>query len=57
MRVSALFVKHTKTGNPLVDSVAEHQPGSADAYWNYLGHWAEHRHDRSGTGIFAYIDP
>ncbi|CAK9065310.1 Dolichyl-diphosphooligosaccharide--protein glycosyltransferase subunit STT3 (Oligosaccharyl transferase subunit STT3) [Durusdinium trenchii] len=37
VRVSALFVKHTKTGNPLVDSVAEHQPGSADAYWNYLG--------------------
>eukprot|EP00435_Cladocopium_sp_Y103_P031164 s2296_g7.t2 len=36
-RVAALFVKHTKTGNPLVDSVAEHQPGSADAYWNYLG--------------------
>ena len=47
-RVAALFVKHTKTGNPLVDSVAEHQPGSADAYWNYLGnlekecfHWVE----------------
>ncbi|CAJ1395127.1 unnamed protein product [Effrenium voratum] len=37
VRVRALFVKHTKTGNPLVDSVAEHQPGSPDAYWNYLG--------------------
>lgn len=37
VRVAALFVKHTRTGNPLVDSVAEHQPGSSDAYWNYLG--------------------
>jgi len=35
-RVRALFVKHTKTGNPLVDSVAEHQPASADAYFQYL---------------------
>ena len=25
-RVRGLFVKHTRTGNPLVDSVAEHQP-------------------------------
>ncbi|CAD2214564.1 Oligosaccharyl transferase STT3 subunit, putative [Angomonas deanei] len=25
-RVRALFVAHTRTGNPLVDSVAEHQP-------------------------------
>ena len=32
-----LFVKHTKTGNPLVDSVAEHQPASPDSYKNYLG--------------------
>ena len=31
-----MFIKHTKTGNPLVDSVAEHQPGSADAYFRYL---------------------
>ena len=37
MRVRALFVKHTKTGNPLVDSVAEHQPGSPDAFLRYLG--------------------
>ncbi|CAE8583567.1 unnamed protein product [Polarella glacialis] len=37
VRVSALFVEHTRTGNPLVDSVAEHQPGSSDAYWTYLG--------------------
>ena len=41
MRVAALFVEHTKTGNPLVDSVAEHQPGSPDAYWTYLGHSSE----------------
>ena len=27
---------HTRTGNPLVDSVAEHQPGTPDAYWRYL---------------------
>ena len=30
-------MKQAKTGNPLVDSVAEHQPGSSDAYLNYLG--------------------
>jgi dolichyl-diphosphooligosaccharide--protein glycosyltransferase len=36
VRVRGLFIKHTKTGNPLVDSVAEHQPGSADAYVRYL---------------------
>ena len=35
-RVRGLFVKHTKTGNPLVDSVAEHQPASAGAYLQYL---------------------
>ena len=27
-RVRGLFVKHTRTGNPLVDSVAEHQPAN-----------------------------
>lgn len=27
-RVRGLFVTHTRTGNPLVDSVAEHQPAS-----------------------------
>ena len=31
-RVRGLFVQHTRTGNPLVDSVAEHQPATADAY-------------------------
>ena len=36
MRVRGLFIKHTQTGNPLVDSVAEHQPGTADAYERYL---------------------
>ena len=37
-RVRALFVKHTRTGNPLVDSVAEHQPANAQAYEHYLHH-------------------
>jgi dolichyl-diphosphooligosaccharide--protein glycosyltransferase len=36
-RIRGLFVKHTKTGNPLVDSVAEHQPAQASAYAQYLG--------------------
>mmetsp|Transcript_32113 Transcript_32113/g.78249 ORF Transcript_32113/g.78249 Transcript_32113/m.78249 type:complete len:975 (+) Transcript_32113:292-3216(+) len=35
-RVRGLFVQHTKTGNPLVDSVAEHQAASAQAYFQYL---------------------
>jgi len=35
-RVRGLFVKHTRTGNPLVDSVAEHQPGSTEAYKQFL---------------------
>jgi len=35
-RVRGLFVKHTRTGNPLVDSVAEHQPADTSAYWRYL---------------------
>ena len=35
-RVRGLFVKHTRTGNPLVDSVAEHQPATTDAYFRYL---------------------
>jgi dolichyl-diphosphooligosaccharide--protein glycosyltransferase len=37
-RVRGLFVQHTKTGNPLVDSVAEHQPASSRAYFQYLHH-------------------
>ena len=28
------FVKHTKTGNPLVDSVAEHQPALISTFWH-----------------------
>lgn len=36
-RVRGLFVKHMKTGNPLVDSVAEHQPAQSSAYAQYLG--------------------
>lgn len=35
-RVRGLFVQHTKTGNPLVDSVAEHQAASKEAYFQYL---------------------
>jgi len=35
-RVRALFLQHSRTGNPLVDSVAEHQPGSARSYWQYM---------------------
>mmetsp|Transcript_14896 Transcript_14896/g.22578 ORF Transcript_14896/g.22578 Transcript_14896/m.22578 type:complete len:524 (-) Transcript_14896:1-1572(-) len=35
-RVRGLFVKHTKTGNPLVDSVAEHQPAQKNAYYQYM---------------------
>eukprot|EP00927_Polykrikos_kofoidii_P053758 TRINITY_DN48319_c0_g1_i1.p1 TRINITY_DN48319_c0_g1~~TRINITY_DN48319_c0_g1_i1.p1 ORF type:complete len:895 (-),score=110.01 TRINITY_DN48319_c0_g1_i1:89-2731(-) len=35
-RIRGLFVKHTKTGNPLVDSVAEHQPANSGMYTNYL---------------------
>ena len=37
-RVRGLFVEHTKTGNPLVDSVAEHQAASPQAYFQYLNH-------------------
>ena len=37
-RVRGLFVQHTKTGNPLVDSVAEHQPASSRSYFQYLHH-------------------
>jgi len=38
-RIRGLFVKHTRTGNPLVDSVAEHQPANSGAYWQFL-HYA-----------------
>ena len=35
-RVRGLFVKHTRTGNPLVDSVAEHQSTRPQMYWGYF---------------------
>jgi len=35
-RIRGLFLKHKKTGNPLVDSVAEHQATSPSAYQQYL---------------------
>eukprot|EP00928_Gymnodinium_smaydae_P017059 TRINITY_DN1649_c0_g4_i1.p1 TRINITY_DN1649_c0_g4~~TRINITY_DN1649_c0_g4_i1.p1 ORF type:complete len:900 (-),score=146.14 TRINITY_DN1649_c0_g4_i1:304-2967(-) len=35
-RIRGLFMKHTKTGNPLVDSVAEHQPANAAMYNSHL---------------------
>uniref|UniRef100_A0A7S4G4W8 dolichyl-diphosphooligosaccharide--protein glycotransferase n=1 Tax=Eutreptiella gymnastica TaxID=73025 RepID=A0A7S4G4W8_9EUGL len=38
-RIRGLFIKHTRTGNPLVDSVAEHQAASSGSYWQYL-HYA-----------------
>jgi dolichyl-diphosphooligosaccharide--protein glycosyltransferase len=34
--VRSLFIPHTKTGNPLVDSVAEHQATGNAAYWVYF---------------------
>jgi dolichyl-diphosphooligosaccharide--protein glycosyltransferase len=34
VRVRGLFIKHTKTGNPLVDSVAEHQPVTPHRYYS-----------------------
>ncbi|CCW71932.1 unnamed protein product [Phytomonas sp. Hart1] len=35
-RVRALFLKHTYTGNPLVDSVAEHQATSRETFQSFL---------------------
>lgn len=36
-RIRGLFLEAVKTGNPLVDSVAEHQPANDQAYDMYLG--------------------
>lgn len=36
-RIRALFLKHRKTGNPLVDSVAEHTAGNSQTYSRQLG--------------------
>jgi dolichyl-diphosphooligosaccharide---protein glycosyltransferase len=52
-RVRGLFVKHTRTGNPLVDSVAEHQPASADALWHYL-HWSYYAW-QIGSGLYVFV--
>ena len=35
-RIKSLFVRHTKTGNPLVDSVAEHSETNPSVYHDYL---------------------
>eukprot|EP01129_Flabellula_baltica_P013803 TRINITY_DN648_c0_g1_i1.p1 TRINITY_DN648_c0_g1~~TRINITY_DN648_c0_g1_i1.p1 ORF type:complete len:736 (+),score=167.01 TRINITY_DN648_c0_g1_i1:144-2351(+) len=35
-RIRGLFIPHTKTGNPLVDSVAEHQATPGDAYYRFF---------------------
>jgi dolichyl-diphosphooligosaccharide--protein glycosyltransferase len=35
-RVRSLFIQHTKTGNPLVDSVAEHQATPPQFYFQYF---------------------
>eukprot|EP01104_Vermistella_antarctica_P000594 TRINITY_DN10747_c0_g1_i1.p1 TRINITY_DN10747_c0_g1~~TRINITY_DN10747_c0_g1_i1.p1 ORF type:complete len:804 (+),score=230.66 TRINITY_DN10747_c0_g1_i1:125-2536(+) len=37
VRVRSLFVKHSLTGNPLVDSVAEHQPTNPEVLRQYMG--------------------
>lgn len=36
VRIKSLFIPHTKTGNPLVDSVAEHQSTPDSFYDSYL---------------------
>jgi dolichyl-diphosphooligosaccharide--protein glycosyltransferase len=35
-RIKSLFIPHTKTGNPLVDSVAEHQATPGDSYYRFF---------------------
>lgn len=35
-RVRGLFIRHTHTGNPLVDSVAEHQATQDGMYWQFF---------------------
>lgn len=37
-RIASLFLKLSKTGNPLVDSVAEHQPADTNLYFRHLQH-------------------
>eukprot|EP00927_Polykrikos_kofoidii_P023245 TRINITY_DN21477_c0_g1_i1.p1 TRINITY_DN21477_c0_g1~~TRINITY_DN21477_c0_g1_i1.p1 ORF type:complete len:1391 (-),score=209.07 TRINITY_DN21477_c0_g1_i1:87-4259(-) len=51
-RVRALFLEHsTKTGNPLADSVAEHQPRSWDTYWSHL-HYTQYVAPLGVLGLF-----
>eukprot|EP00967_Tisochrysis_lutea_P125185 scaffold210149_cov33-Tisochrysis_lutea.AAC.1 len=63
-RVRGLFIKHTKTGNPLVDSVAEHQATPAAVYWHYfhftilitpLGLFATVFHNKSDAKLFLVV--
>jgi len=36
-RIRGIFLKHKRTGNPLVDSVSEHQPTRPESYQRLLG--------------------
>ena len=47
-RVRGLFVAHTRTGNPLVDSVAEHQPANAEAFFRFL-------HYTCNTAVLGFL--
>lgn len=47
-RVRGLFLKHTRTGNPLVDSVAEHQPSSMIFQFSLFTNF---------TSFFTYLGP
>jgi dolichyl-diphosphooligosaccharide--protein glycosyltransferase len=40
-RIRGLFVAHTQTGNPLVDSVAEHQATPEGVFAQYFSRAAE----------------
>ena len=55
-RVRGLFVPHTKTGNPLVDSVAEHQAAKEGTYEQYLGVVANYAHVGLGMIAFAFAN-
>ena len=47
-RVHALFIRHTRTGNPLVDSVAEHRSTPLGAYMHYF-------HITLYFGLFGFL--
>ena len=47
-RVQALFIRHTRTGNPLVDSVAEHRSTPFGAYMHYF-------HITLYFGLFGFL--